>query len=122
MTEGRQAVTQSCEEEAGPGHAAVVDERRCVSAGFIFLETSRPFNAVISKDRPRLIELVVSENQCIQVPGCVRREARPSPWLPVFCPVCGCGQRGFIYKTVSVNMVTVGVCCYSDPAQVYPVT
>lgn len=34
MTEGRQAVTQSC--EAGPGHAAVVDERRCVSAGLIF--------------------------------------------------------------------------------------
>lgn len=34
MTEGRQAVTQSC--EAGPGHAAVVDERLCVSAGFIF--------------------------------------------------------------------------------------
>lgn len=94
MTEGRQVVTQSCEVEAGLGHAAVVS-----AWDLSFLETSRSFNAVISKDRSRLIELVVSENQCIQVLGCVRPSpspARPSPWLPVFCPVCGCGRRGFI--------------------------
>lgn len=47
-----------------------------------FLETSRSFNAVISKDQSRLIELVVSENQCIQVLGCVRPSPAHRPGYP----------------------------------------